>query len=86
MAAPNTNVPAAVTSASVVAAIVGPTITKVTPHVEKPQQFNGKDFKRWQQKIIFHLTILNLAHILKESCPVTLEGDVMMETQATKEA
>ena len=28
------------------ATIVGLTVTKATPYVEKPQQFNNKDFKR----------------------------------------
>lgn len=36
--------------------------------------------------MIFYLTTLNLAHILKEDCPVTPKGDVTMETQAAKEA
>ncbi|KAK3043641.1 hypothetical protein RJ639_000057 [Escallonia herrerae] len=28
---------------------------------ERPKKFNGKDFKRWQQKMLFYLTTLNLA-------------------------
>ena len=38
----------------------------VKPHVEKLYKFNGLDFKRWQQKILFYLTTLNLAHVVKE--------------------
>ncbi|KAI5314259.1 hypothetical protein L3X38_043435 [Prunus dulcis] len=34
-------------------------------HAEKPEKFNGIDFKRWQQKTLFYITTLNLAHILK---------------------
>ncbi|KAH7538316.1 hypothetical protein FEM48_Zijuj03G0186700 [Ziziphus jujuba var. spinosa] len=41
---------------------------------EKPQKFNGIDFKRWQQKMIFYLTTMNLAHIVKEEVPKA-DGD-----------
>ncbi|KAK3026523.1 hypothetical protein RJ639_041820 [Escallonia herrerae] len=33
---------------------------------ERPKNFNGKDFKRWQQKMLFYLTTLNLARFLQE--------------------
>ena len=33
---------------------------------EKPEKFNGLNFKRWQQKMLFHLTILNLVRFLIE--------------------
>ncbi|XP_052198257.1 uncharacterized protein LOC127805540 [Diospyros lotus] len=82
MAAPNNNVPMATASAS---AAVGPPVSKPATHVEKPQQFNGEDFKRWQQKMVFYLTTLNLAHILKEACPVTPENATAKEV-AAKEA
>ena len=40
-------------------------VPKPTPviagHGEKPEKFNGSDFKRWQQKMLFYLTTLNLA-------------------------
>ena len=42
----------------------------VKPHVEKPEKFKGLDFKRWQQKMLFYLTTLNLAHVVNEECPV----------------
>jgi hypothetical protein len=29
-------------------------------HGEKSKKFNGLNFKRWQQKILFYLTTLNL--------------------------
>ncbi|CAN6716595.1 unnamed protein product [Malus baccata var. baccata] len=32
------------------------------PHSEKPEKFKGGDFKRWQQKMLFYLTTLNLAN------------------------
>ena len=33
---------------------------------EKPEKFNGLNFKRWQQKMLFNLTTLNLARFLTE--------------------
>ena len=33
-------------------------------HGEKPEKFKGTDFKRWQQKMLFYLTTLNLAKFL----------------------
>ncbi|KAK3015095.1 hypothetical protein RJ639_006657 [Escallonia herrerae] len=34
---------------------------------EKPEKFNGKDFNKWQQNMLFYLTILNLARLLQEN-------------------
>ncbi|KAK3016562.1 hypothetical protein RJ639_005823 [Escallonia herrerae] len=36
---------------------------------ERPKKFNRKDFKRWQQKMLFYLTTLNLARFLQEDAP-----------------
>ncbi|KAK3015070.1 hypothetical protein RJ639_007040 [Escallonia herrerae] len=36
---------------------------------EKPKKFNGKDFKRWQHKMLFYLTTLILARFLQEDAP-----------------
>ncbi|XP_073153010.1 uncharacterized protein [Henckelia pumila] len=44
-------------------------------HGEKPPKFSAADFKRWQQKILFYLTTLNLSRFLKEDPPVVVEGD-----------
>ena len=48
--------------------IVTPTPVPIQNHVhvpinhgEKPEKFNGTKFKRWQQKMLFYLTTLNLA-------------------------
>ncbi|XXG47036.1 hypothetical protein AAC387_Pa02g1746 [Persea americana] len=32
-------------------------------HGEKPENFNRTEFKRWQQKMLFYLTTLNLARL-----------------------
>ena len=57
------------TSTSVVAAIA-PTpshvVTVLVNHGEKPKKFSGTDFKRWQQKMLFYLTTLNLARFFCE--------------------
>ena len=36
---------------------------------EKPKKFNGLNFKRWQQKMLFYLTTLNLTRFLTEEAP-----------------
>ncbi|KAK2997500.1 hypothetical protein RJ639_024791 [Escallonia herrerae] len=41
---------------------------------ERPEKFNGKDFKRWQQKMLFYLTTLNLARFLQEDAPDLCEN------------
>ena len=35
-------------------------------HGEKPEKFNGLNFKMWQHKILFYFTTLNLARFLTE--------------------
>lgn len=46
-----------------------PGTNTVVNHAEKPEKFNGQNFKRWQQKMFFYLTTLNLARFLKENPP-----------------
>ncbi|GJU90792.1 reverse transcriptase domain-containing protein [Tanacetum coccineum] len=46
-----------------------PVTNTVANHAEKPEKFNGQNFKRWQQKMFFYLTTLNLALFLKETAP-----------------
>ncbi|GJV71307.1 retrotransposon protein, putative, ty1-copia subclass [Tanacetum coccineum] len=46
-----------------------PVNNTVANHVEKPEKFNGHNFKRWQQKMFFYLTTLNLARFLNETAP-----------------
>ena len=48
-------------------------------HAERPDKFKGGNFKIWKQKMIFFLTTLNLAKVLKEVAPVLAED----ETDAT---
>ncbi|KAL2467313.1 zinc knuckle (CCHC-type) family protein [Abeliophyllum distichum] len=55
---------------------VAPTghVTVPVNHGEKPEKFNGLNFKRWQQKMLFYLTTLNLARFLNEDAPETQTG------------
>ncbi|GKB12586.1 hypothetical protein Tco_0846509 [Tanacetum coccineum] len=46
-----------------------PVTNTVANHAEKPKKFNGQNFKRWQQKMFFYLTTLNLARFLNETAP-----------------
>ncbi|GJV09908.1 retrotransposon protein, putative, ty1-copia subclass [Tanacetum coccineum] len=50
--------------------VTGAPITNtVANHAEYPEKFNGQNFKRWQQKMFFYLTTLNLARFLKKTAP-----------------
>ncbi|KAL6334035.1 hypothetical protein AAG906_000090 [Vitis piasezkii] len=55
-------------------------------HGEKPEKFNGNEFKRWQQKMLFYLTTLNLARFLHEECPILEEGETNKEKVAVVDA
>ncbi|KAK3031797.1 hypothetical protein RJ639_036949 [Escallonia herrerae] len=52
---------------------------------ERSEKFNGKDFKRWQQKMLFYLTTLNLARFLQEDAP-DLGENLDRQTVATVDA
>ena len=63
-----------------VASVVLVLIPSSTNHGEKPEKFNGTDFNRWQQKMLFYLTTLNLAKFLTEDAPVS--GTIIEEMAA----
>ncbi|XP_019058597.1 PREDICTED: uncharacterized protein LOC104818154 [Tarenaya hassleriana] len=42
---------------------------------ERPEQFKGQNFKRWQQKMLFFLTQLKLSRYLTEEEPIPEEGN-----------
>ncbi|RVW41557.1 Retrovirus-related Pol polyprotein from transposon TNT 1-94 [Vitis vinifera] len=42
---------------------------------EKLEKFSGLNFKRWQQKMLFYLTTLNLARFLTEDAPKLKEDE-----------
>ena len=55
-------------------------------HGEKPEKFNGTEFKRWQQKMLFYLTTLNLARFLQEDAPALKEDETDKQVVAAVEA
>ncbi|GJZ12966.1 hypothetical protein Tco_0548196 [Tanacetum coccineum] len=50
-----------------------PVTNTVANHAEKPEKFNGQNFKRWQQKMFFYLGTLNLAWFLNETAPQAVQ-------------
>ncbi|XP_071719215.1 uncharacterized protein [Rutidosis leptorrhynchoides] len=81
VAATNTGVIISIPSSSIVNATVATVATlpnAVVSHAEKPEKFTGVDFKRWQQKMLFYLTTLNLARVLTETAPQLVAGDVQI--------
>ncbi|GJV33868.1 hypothetical protein Tco_1394268 [Tanacetum coccineum] len=60
----NTQTPPATTVVNTTGALVTNTVAN---HAERPEKFNGQNFKRWQQKMYFYLTTLGLARFLKET-------------------
>ena len=42
---------------------------------EKPKNFNGLNFKRWHQKMLFYLTTLNLERFLTKDAPKLKEDE-----------
>ena len=69
------------TSAQVATPIVAQTLVmptimpiSVSPG-EKLEKFNGLNFKRWQQKMFFYVTTLNLARFLTKDAPKLKEDE-----------
>ncbi|KAF5931719.1 hypothetical protein HYC85_027890 [Camellia sinensis] len=77
------------TSTTVVAAMTptpSPVVTVPVNHGEKPEKFSGTDFKRWQQKMLFYLTTLNLARFLREDAPILKEDKTDRQVVAAVDA
>ena len=77
------------TSTTVVAAIApttSPVMTVPINHGEKPEKFSGTDFKRWQQKMLFYLTTLNLARFLREDALILKEDETDRQVVAVVDA
>ena len=59
--------------------VVPPPTLVMTPmtvsHGKKPKKFNGTEFKRWKQNMLFYLTSLNLARFLQEDAPALKENE-----------
>nr|GEU72512.1 Pol polyprotein [Tanacetum cinerariifolium] len=61
----NTQTPPPTTS--VVNTTGAPATNTVANYAERPEKFDGQNFKRWQQKMFFYLTTLGLARFLKKN-------------------
>ena len=83
MDANDINVP---TTTNHVVPVVPISIPTHVSHGEKPEKFNGNDFKRWQQKMLFYLTTLNLAKFLHEDAPICSENEANRRVVATVDA
>ena len=55
-------------------------------HAKRPEKFNGQNFKRWQQKIFFYLTTLNLARLLTEDAHKFKEGETDVQVASAIDA
>ena len=66
--------------------LVPPPTPMTVSHGEKLEKFNGTEFKRWQQKMLFYLTTLNLARFLQEDAPALKEDETNMQVVAAVEA
>ncbi|XP_022847663.1 uncharacterized protein LOC111370208 [Olea europaea var. sylvestris] len=69
--------------------VVPPNTSVVPPnnaHGEKQEKFTGVDFKRWQQKMLFYLTTLNLVKILREDVPTVEEKETDSQKRAAFDA
>ncbi|KAL0295397.1 UNVERIFIED_CONTAM: hypothetical protein Sangu_2509800 [Sesamum angustifolium] len=53
---------------------------------ERPEKFSDNDFKRWNQKMLFYLTTLNLARFLSEEAPVVSEGKTDTQKRVAMDA
>ena len=62
------------------------TAVPVTAHAEKPEKFSGLNFKRWQQKMLFYLTTLNLVRFLTEDAPKLKEGETDVQLVSALQA
>ncbi|PON57724.1 hypothetical protein TorRG33x02_293120, partial [Trema orientale] len=72
-----------------VARVPNPLVTPMVPtahHGEKPEKFNGLNFKMWQQKMLFYLTTLNLARFLTEEAPKVREDEQDFQVLAAVDA
>ncbi|KAL2512132.1 Uncharacterized protein Adt_17732 [Abeliophyllum distichum] len=67
---------------------VAPTghVTVPVNHGEKPEKFNGLNFKRWEQKMLFYLTTLNLARFLTEDALKLKQGEGDIQAVSAVEA
>ena len=54
--------------------------SKMTSKFAKLDKFEGQDFRRWQKKMHFLLTTLNVVYVLSTPMPVYMEGETLDQT------
>ena len=84
--ATETNTQTSTTEVAAIAPIPSPVMTLPINHGETPEKFSGTDFKRWQQKMLFYLTTLNLARFLREDAPILKEDEAARQVVAAVDA
>nr|GEU58567.1 zinc finger, CCHC-type [Tanacetum cinerariifolium] len=55
--------------------MAGNTVKEMTTNFEKLDKFEGHDFRRWQKKMHFLLTTLNVVYVLSTPMPELMEAD-----------
>ncbi|XP_052291672.1 uncharacterized protein LOC107178598 [Citrus sinensis] len=55
-------------------------------YAKRPEKFNGQNFKRWQEKIFFYLTTLNLTRFLTEDALKPKEGEMDFQVESAIDA
>ncbi|KAL2505122.1 Uncharacterized protein Adt_20743 [Abeliophyllum distichum] len=61
-------------------------VTVPVHHKEKLEKFNRLNFNRWQKKILFYLTTLNLTRFLTEDAPKLKPGEGDIQAVSAVEA
>ena len=60
-------------------------IPSTTTHGEKLEKSTRTNFKKWQQKMSFYLTTMNLAQVLYDDVPMSKKGETDKQVQAVVE-
>ena len=51
-------------------------LKEITPNIVKLEKFVGVDFRRWQKKMLFLLTTLNVAYVISTPRPEDKEDEM----------